>query len=91
MYVQLCTDIVRTAMYIHCTYGPVRPKKLSFQMLSVPNPYVRACTYNVRTLYIHLPTGLYDIPAGILGWSTVSLPWLLLLGGEFLCSDLSLV
>ena len=52
-------------MYVHCMYGYVRTlyvrtrtsKKLSFRMLSVPNPYVRACTYNVRTLYVHLPAG----------------------------------
>ena len=52
-------------MYVHCTYGYVRTlyvrtrtsKKLSLRMLSVPNPYVRACTYNVRTLYVHLPAG----------------------------------
>ena len=61
-----CTYNVRTAMYVHCTYGYVRTlyvrtrtsKKLSFRMLSVPNPDVRACTYNVRTLYVHLPAGI---------------------------------
>ena len=74
MYVQLCTYIVRTAMYVHCTYSYVRTL------------YVRLCTYIVRTdpyvhktfipnvirtksvckglyvqctLYIHLPTGNY--------------------------------
>ena len=30
-------------------------------MLSVPNPYVRACTYNVRTLYVHLPAGYLSV------------------------------
>ena len=48
-------------MYVHCTYRT--SKKLSFRMLSVPNPYVRACTYNVRTLYVHLPAGLLDMMA----------------------------
>ena len=27
-------------------------------MLSIPNLYVQACTYNVRTLYVHLPAGM---------------------------------
>ena len=55
-------------MYVHCTYGYVRTlyvrtrtsKKLSFRMLSVLNPYVRACTYNVRTFTYICPLGCVD-------------------------------
>ena len=54
------------ALYVHCMYGYVRTlyvrtrtsKKLSLRMLSVPNPFVRACTYNVHTLYLHLLAGM---------------------------------
>ena len=59
-------------------------------MLSVPNLYVRACTYNVRTLYVHLPAGntLTIIPSlmmtyftkkwpdfASIQWSLVYIPW----------------
>ena len=48
MYVQ-CTYIVRTAMYVHCTYGPVRPKNFHSECY----PY-QICMYGlVRTMYVH--------------------------------------
>ena len=49
MYVQLCTYIVRTAMYVHCTYGPVRPKNFHSECY----PYQIRMYELVRTMYVH--------------------------------------
>ena len=48
MYVQY-TYIVRTAMYVHCTYGPVRPKNFHSECY----PYQIRMYGLVRTMYVH--------------------------------------
>ena len=48
MYVQ-CTYIVCTAMYVHCTYGPVRPKNFHSECY----PYQIRMYELVRTMYVH--------------------------------------
>ena len=48
MYVQ-CTYIVRTAMYVHCMYGPVRPKNFHSECY----PYQIRMYGLVRTMYVH--------------------------------------
>ena len=65
MYVRLCTYIVRTAMYVHCTYEPVCPKNFHSECY----PYQIRMYGLVRTMYVHC---MYICPLGILASETVS-------------------
>ena len=52
LYVRLCTYIVRTAMYVHCTYEPVRPKNFHCECY----PYQIRMYGLVRTMYVQART-----------------------------------
>ena len=83
MYVQLCMHFVCTALYVHCTKGPVRPKSFHSEFY----PYQIFMYRLVSTIYVHC---MYIVCTFVRWVSIIMAPhcMLLLAFKEALISDL---